>query len=104
MSSVKLAVLFLVVFCVSFQNAADLQVGTSLNGQLAYSENVKLSSIPFSTRVKNVFYNDNSTRIIKVSSLTRQAEAKTQTFVPFTHIVHHLRLSTREEIETRFMA
>ncbi|KOB70409.1 Uncharacterized protein OBRU01_15893 [Operophtera brumata] len=65
MCYMKLAVIILVVFFVGFHNAADLQVGTSINNQLAYSENVKLSAIPFTTRIKNVFYNDNTTRIIK---------------------------------------
>lgn len=46
--------------------AEDLQVGTLLNNELAYTETVKSSSIPFTTRTKNIFYSDTRGRSIKV--------------------------------------
>ncbi|CAB3242811.1 unnamed protein product [Arctia plantaginis] len=58
-----------VVLCVSITSAEDLQVGSLVNTTLVYSEEVKLSSIPLTTREKNVFYNtNNSSKIIKAIS------------------------------------
>ncbi|XP_075971199.1 uncharacterized protein LOC142973412 [Anticarsia gemmatalis] len=63
MLAVKLLV---VVLCVAMYSAEDLYVGTTANNVMAFSETVKLSSIPLTTRTKNVFYNsNNATRIIK---------------------------------------
>ena len=62
-------VLLVCVLCVALYKADDLQVGSAANGQLGYQEKVKLSSILLTTRVKNVFWNSNNTKIIKVSLL-----------------------------------
>lgn len=56
------------VLCVALYSATDLNIGT-INGQLGYQEQVKLSSIPLTVRVKNVFYTSNNTKVIKVSAL-----------------------------------
>lgn len=59
--------LLVCVLCVALNSAIDLQLGNpGNNSQLGYQETVKLSSVPFTTRIKNVFYNSNNTKIIKV--------------------------------------
>ncbi|XP_052750520.1 uncharacterized protein LOC128200607 [Galleria mellonella] len=58
MTSLTICVAIVAVLCISLGTATDLNLGTSLNGQLAYMENVKLSSFPLKIRTKNVFYND----------------------------------------------
>ncbi|KAI8429308.1 hypothetical protein MSG28_007805 [Choristoneura fumiferana] len=63
-SSLSLLLLSFVCIVVTSDN---LQVGTSINGSLAYSEVVKLSSVPLKIRTKNVFYTDENNRIIKRS-------------------------------------
>ncbi|KAJ8732387.1 hypothetical protein PYW07_014986 [Mythimna separata] len=53
------------VLCVALYSAYDFQLGTTANGTLGYQETVKLSSVPLTSRIKNVFYNSNNTKIIK---------------------------------------
>ncbi|KAJ0179647.1 hypothetical protein K1T71_004238 [Dendrolimus kikuchii] len=62
---VPIKLCLLVSVFVSSTVSEDLQVGTSINNTLLYIENVKLSSIPLTTRTKNVFFNGNDTRLIK---------------------------------------
>ncbi|KAG6455365.1 uncharacterized protein LOC115446873 [Manduca sexta] len=57
-----LVVLLAVFLCTKGEH---LQVGTSMNNELIYTENVKLSAVPLTTRTKNVFFNGNDTRVIK---------------------------------------
>ncbi|KAL0840003.1 hypothetical protein ABMA28_015330 [Loxostege sticticalis] len=60
--------IFGLVLCVLLVNvkSTDLQVGSSVNGELIYMETVKLSSIPLKVRTKNVFYNNGTNpRVIK---------------------------------------
>ncbi|KPJ14935.1 hypothetical protein RR48_06857 [Papilio machaon] len=80
MSPLSVSVL---VFCVIFLGCVTtdhLNIGTSVNGQLAYVSNVKMSAIPFKVRVKNVFYtNETSPKVIKgitaIDSLNSKAKA-----------------------------
>ncbi|KAM3956353.1 uncharacterized protein ACR2FA_009692 [Aphomia sociella] len=67
MSSVSFYILlFSILYIVVSSNATDLNLGTTINGELAYVEHVKLPSIPLKTRTKNVFYsNDTNTKVIK---------------------------------------
>ncbi|XP_063621825.1 uncharacterized protein LOC134794053 [Cydia splendana] len=76
-SSFKMATLaMLACFFLAMATAEDLQVGTSLNGQLAYSEEVELSSWPLKTRTKNVFYNDGNNRTLKgISAIDKDKSA-----------------------------
>ncbi|CAB3250937.1 unnamed protein product [Arctia plantaginis] len=68
------------VLCIAAYNAEDLIVGTS--GTLAYSDNVKISSIPLSTRSKNIFYNTQDTaKIIKGLSVVDLAKSKARATV-----------------------
>ncbi|XP_047986233.1 uncharacterized protein LOC125226326 [Leguminivora glycinivorella] len=62
---VSLALLASFVFLAMTTNAEDLQVGSTVNGILAYSEDVELSSWPLKVRTKNVFYNDDKNRTLK---------------------------------------
>nr|XP_034824609.1 uncharacterized protein LOC117982367 [Maniola hyperantus] len=57
----KVVLLISAIFVVDFCACNSLQIGNTLNGQLAYVDSVKLSSIPLKVRTKNVFYNGNST-------------------------------------------
>lgn len=57
------------VLCVALYSADDFHFGSQANSQLGYQETVKLSSIPLKSRTKNVYYNSNNTKIIKVSLL-----------------------------------
>lgn len=59
----------LLCLCFALYNAADLQLGSNANAQLGYQEIVKLGSVPLSVRTKNVFYNSNNTKTIKVRPL-----------------------------------
>ncbi|CAH2216730.1 uncharacterized protein LOC120625881 [Pararge aegeria] len=58
---IKVMFLVLVIFALDFCTCNSLQVGTTVNGQLAYVDTVKLSSIPLKVRTKNVFFNGNHT-------------------------------------------
>nr|XP_004925917.1 uncharacterized protein LOC101742590 [Bombyx mori] len=65
MTSFKLiscAVLLLVLTIIS---ATDLQVGVSVNNELAYVKNVNRNAVPLKVRTKNVFYSRNDTRVIR---------------------------------------
>ncbi|KAJ8731703.1 hypothetical protein PYW08_014433 [Mythimna loreyi] len=53
------------VLCVALYNAHDFQLGATTNATLGYQETVKLSSVPLTQRIKNVFYNSNNTKIIR---------------------------------------
>ncbi|XP_072940335.1 uncharacterized protein [Epargyreus clarus] len=68
--SVIVSVLFFVTACSSH----SMQIGTSLNGQLAFVEEVKLSAIPLTTRTKNVFYNGE--KVIRGISALDRANSK----------------------------
>lgn len=66
---VQASIIFLTfsVIFVALANADHLNVGTSVNGQLAHVENVKLSAIPLKIRTKNIFYNNGTNpKVIKV--------------------------------------
>nr|XP_026499471.1 uncharacterized protein LOC113403214 [Vanessa tameamea] len=54
----------------------NLVLGSSTNAQLAYATNVKLGSIPFTVRTKNVFYSEN--RVIKAISAVDLNNKKSQ--------------------------
>ncbi|XP_059047360.1 uncharacterized protein LOC131844952 [Achroia grisella] len=58
MGYTSICVTIFVVLYISATSGTDLNLGTTVNGQLAYVENVKLSSFPLKVRTKNVFYND----------------------------------------------
>ncbi|XP_073952056.1 uncharacterized protein [Choristoneura fumiferana] len=77
-SSLSLLLLSFVCIVVTSDN---LQVGTSINGSLAYSEVVKLSSVPLKIRTKNVFYTDENNRIIKGISAIDMDKSKAQATV-----------------------
>ncbi|CAG4966476.1 unnamed protein product [Parnassius apollo] len=62
----KLTLLFFAIIFISIVNSDHLNVGTSVNSELAYVEDVKLSAIPTKKRTKNVFYNsETNPKIIK---------------------------------------
>ncbi|XP_041976624.1 uncharacterized protein LOC121731310 [Aricia agestis] len=58
MRAITLSVLLCLLVGVQSDN---LQIGTSVNGQLAFTKDVQLSAIPFKIRTKSVFYNGNAT-------------------------------------------
>ncbi|CAH0626879.1 unnamed protein product [Chrysodeixis includens] len=62
--SLKINIFLICVLCVALYSATDLNFGT-IGGQLVYQEQVKLGSLPFTVRVKNVFYSSNNTKVIK---------------------------------------
>ncbi|XP_046960727.1 uncharacterized protein LOC124530566 [Vanessa cardui] len=67
MTLVSKIVLALFIFLyIDSCKSENLVLGTSTNAQLAYATNVKLGSIPFTVRTKNVFYSEN--RVIKAIS------------------------------------
>ncbi|XP_068630785.1 uncharacterized protein [Battus philenor] len=65
MSPFSATLLAVIAFVVSV-NTEHLNLGTSVNGQLAHVETVKLSAIPLKIRTKNIFYNNGTNpRVIK---------------------------------------
>lgn len=62
-AAIKLAVAVIVVLNIDYCKSADLIVGNS-SSLIVFTDNIKLSSIPLTSRNKNVFYNGNV--IIKV--------------------------------------
>lgn len=54
------------LFCISYIQTTDLILGNSTGAQLAYMENVSLTSIPFVVREKNVFYTNERNLPIRV--------------------------------------
>lgn len=54
------------IFCINNIQTTDLLLGNTVGAQLAYMENVSLASVPFTVRVKNVFYNNDRNLPIKV--------------------------------------
>ncbi|XP_026739977.1 uncharacterized protein LOC113502563 [Trichoplusia ni] len=73
--SLKINIFVICVLCVALYSATDLNIGI-INGQLGYQEQVKLSSIPLTVRVKNVFYTSNNTKVIKGISAVDLANTK----------------------------
>ncbi|XP_023943097.2 uncharacterized protein LOC112049454 [Bicyclus anynana] len=69
---IKAVLLVSAVFLIDFCTSNSLELGTTVNGQLAYVDSVKLSSIPLKVRTKNVFYSGNNTiKGIKVLDMAK---------------------------------